>query len=107
MSRPWTQKEVQEKFIRHMWDLVNWWANETRKPTAREKLEGLLHSFLATLDGDSGDLPAYTIIPDPHPSDKNYHIDQEENYYQPFELPDGTITVHGENCLHEIMYRYK
>jgi len=103
-SREWTQKEVQTKFLTHLWHLVDYWERESRAKTSAEKLQGLLHSFLVTLDGGACDLPGYDLIPRTHPEDKPYHIEEGENYYRPYETPDDVITVHGEDHLHELMH---
>jgi hypothetical protein len=61
--RAMTVAEARERFILHMWGLVNYWENDSRTPTSKEKLEGLLHSILSTLDGNSGTMPGFEIVP--------------------------------------------
>jgi hypothetical protein len=107
MSRAWTQKEVQEKFLTHCWKLVNYWAEDNRTPDPREKLQGLMHSFLTLLDGLCDHLPAFEVIPSPHPDDKRFHIEHGDGrYYKPFKLPKGMIAVHGGVILNDIMYTF-
>jgi len=104
--RAWTQKEVQEKFLHHCWTMVKYWAEDARTPSTNDKLEGLMHSFLALLDGMCVGMPAYEVIPSPHSDDKDFHIEQGENYYKPFRLPKGAITVHGSDILNDIMHDF-
>ena len=63
--------------------------------TDLEKLEGLVFSFLCLIDGVSGEMPAFELYPAPHPSDKEFHISEGENYW------DKDLSLHGDNYLHE------
>jgi hypothetical protein len=102
MCRPYTQEEAQKEFLDHIKMLVNYWSkiDETKK----ECLSGLAFSILSMLDGCTN-LPAYEVIPIPHPDDKQYKIENEENYYEPVDLPENIITIHGGHMLHEIFYK--
>jgi len=108
MSKPraWTQKEVQEKFLMYCWNMVVYWSEDTRTPGARDKLEGLMHSFLTLLDGMTLDFPAVELIPAPHRDDKGYNIIEGRNYFKPLQLPKVAITVHGNDILNDIMYDF-
>jgi len=106
MSREYTQKEVQEKFLSHCWMMVKYWAREKREPKAEDKLEGLMHSFLSLLDGCVMEMPAFEIIPKPHPTDKEFHISEGSNYYKPFDLPEDAVTVHGNDILNDMMHQF-
>ena len=105
MSREWTQEEIQHKFLHHLWAAVKYWEEQTEYDSKR-KLEGLMHTFLATLDGCTADLPGFDLVARPHPSDKQYCIDNDENYYPENKVPEDTVTVHGNDSLHEIMYKF-
>lgn len=99
MSREYTEEEIREKFIKHIWSIIRYWKNESRAQTIDEKMEGLAFSILVMLDGESGDMPKFVVSPDPHPDDKDYHIENGENYFP-------------ENCdisgfLHEVLNEYK
>ena len=102
-SREYTMEEVREKFIRHVWSLIDYWERESNQPDVRDKLEGLAHSIFATLDGCTS-LPAFIIAPMPHKDDKQFNIDNWDNYY-----PENKET--DVNCdigpLHEYMYQFK
>jgi len=107
----YTQEKIRSMFLKHCKDLVNYWANETRVPDPRKKLEGLLFSILVTLDGEDGILPAFEIIPAPHAADKKYHESRGEDYWPPlpkdFGEREDIVTVHGQSALHDIYSQSK
>ena len=104
--RAWTQEEVQEKFLHHCWTMTKYWAEDSRTPSTCEKLEGLMHSFLTLFDGMCVGMPGYEVIPCVHPDDKAYHIKEGDNYYKPFKLQKGVITVHGGDLLNDMMHDF-
>lgn len=89
--RAYTEKETREQFLEHIHNMVNYWNNE--KVNTREALDGLAFSILATLDGESGDLPGFRVTPICPEEDKKYLQENGENYY------DEGIDIAG--CLHE------
>lgn len=99
MSREKTAVEVQQGFLEHIWDLIEYWEKENRAETSRDKLEGLAHSILAMLDGCSMGLPGFAVIPNPHPDDKRYYIENEEDWY-----PDN-VDIGGD--LASLLFVYK
>lgn len=105
MSRQHTQEEIREKFLAHLAALPAYWAAVEGK-TTEEKLEGLLFSVLVVLDGGSGDLPAFEVIPSPHPTDEAFHKDEGSNWWPswPEDLSEreDIVTVHGDSALHEL-----
>jgi hypothetical protein len=95
MSREYTRDEVREKLINHIRALVDYWAQVENRAT-HEKLSGLAFSILNILDGGSAGVPGFLLIPHPHPEDKQFHIDNGENWF-PNEIDIG-------GGLHEIFY---
>lgn len=97
MSKQLTHDEARHLLIAHLVNLKDFWLRESRAPTAKEKMEGLLWSILVTLDGNSGGspgfflvpkrkgnddaVPGYLLIPVGTEEDKQYHIDQGGDYY--------------------------
>lgn len=66
-----TVEQCRAEFLEHVRELARYWKNEQR--TSRdEALDGLAFSFLVLLDGASGSMPAFKVIPDPHPTDKAF-----------------------------------
>jgi hypothetical protein len=99
MSRPFTPEECREMFMSHVRAMVRYWQNETRADR-NEAIEGMAHSMLCMIDGVSGGLPAFQLIPYSHPDDKQYHIDNNENYW-----PDDVDIADAPDCLHHMLYK--
>lgn len=99
MSRAYTEEEVRGEFLDHIRHLISYWESEERAPTSKEKLEGLVFSILNIFDGSTG-LPAFDISCAPHPDDKQYHIDEDSNYYEP-----GMVI--NDCMLHEMIFAKK
>ena len=78
---------------------------EAKPKTPGDRLEGLAFSFLSMLDGACMDVPAFTLYPDPHPEDKQFHKDEGSNWWP--EEKDG-VTVHGGDWpqLHEYFHEF-
>lgn len=96
--REYTEGEIREKLIKHFWGILEYWEKESRTTDTRGKMEGMLHSILATLDGCSMDIPGFEIIPICPDEDIEYHKEMGENWYPKQDIGGG---------LHEIMYNYK
>lgn len=105
-SRPYTAEEVRARLISHVRHLAEYWATTdlTRpefKITTPEqdrlfRCEGVVHSMLVMLDGGTLDLPAFDLVPSPNPEDKQYCIDNDENWYEPVVINDCQ--------LHELLH---
>lgn len=97
MSRAWTKEEVRAKFLAHMKSVAEYWINEPRATTSREKVEGVLFSLMVVFDGGSGGHPAINLAVSPHADDKAYHEGNGENWYEPG-------LVFNDDCqLHELL----
>jgi hypothetical protein len=102
MSREKSEYEVREEFLNHVRRLVEYW-NGIEKDTTKEKLEGLAFSILTTLDGESATLPSFIVAPLPHEDDKEYHIDNDEDYYP--ENHNANVKCDISGCLHEMFFK--
>lgn len=80
MSREKTEQEVREEFLSQIRVTARYWARLKGK-TDMEKCEGVAFSILSIIDGSSC-LPAFDLLVAPHESDKQYHIDNDEDYYK-------------------------
>lgn len=111
-----TVEEARERFIVHLWHLVEYWGNlpdtytnplteKKEQQTVRHRLQGLMHSFLASgLDGASLGLPAMEIKPLVSKEDIEFYKTHEEDPRFPIPrqwFPPGEDI--GGN-LHELMY---
>jgi len=97
--REYTKEEIREQLLSHLRKLSRYWLT-VQGITTQERIEGGIFSVLTALDG-STDLPKFQIIPEPHPMDKDYHIENEENYY-PYSEPNPNDIGGG---LHEGFYQ--
>jgi hypothetical protein len=90
MSRAMTKEEMLKKFLDQIETYVEYWG---RGEESKEKaLEGLAFSILNIFDGTSP-LPAFDIVVCPHPTDKEYCEEIEENYWVP-EVINKDIYLH-------------
>jgi hypothetical protein len=104
MSKEYTREEVEAKLINHLLNICDYWENLEVVPETRDKMRGLLFSVLSTLDG-CGELPSFIIAPCPHPEDKEYHIENGENYFS--ENHNSNIKCDIGGSLHEVFNHYK
>lgn len=100
-SRAYTEEEIRDQFLRHVRTLSRYWAgldgsNVEEDRSTEDRLDGLAFSILAAIDGSSTWLPGFKLIPNPHPDDKAYHKERDENYY-----PDDVDIAGG---LHELWH---
>lgn len=109
MSEPLREKtvdEVRHEFLTHLWDLIDYWAgtsslsNVSTEMEARDRLAGFAFSVLTTLDGESAALPAFIVAPYPHPEDREFCLEQGDNWYP--EAPDVSSNIAGS--LHELLH---
>jgi hypothetical protein len=89
--RAYTVEEMREMFVDHLHTLAKYWAKvplgpEFDKYIAEKgdvlyRLEGLLFSFLVTLDGGSGGMPAFDVRAAVSAEDRAFHREEEENWW--------------------------
>lgn len=90
--RAYTVEEMRTKFVDHIRSLVVYWAKTDLKAPEfaallKEKgevlyrMEGLVHSILTTLDGCSGMMPSFDLLPSPHPTDAATCREYGENWW--------------------------
>jgi hypothetical protein len=101
-SRELTREEVQDLFLRQIAAYIDFWLDEARAPTMRDKMQGLVFSILVILDGGSP-LPGFLVAPSPHESDRAYAIENGKNWFPP-DAQEVSCDIAGN--LHEIWCRY-
>jgi hypothetical protein len=102
MYKEKSMEEVREEFLDHVRFMVDYWDN-VEKDTTKEKLSGLAFSILVALDGCASDLPAFIVAPLPNKEDKQYLIENEEDYYSENHNSDVKCDIAGS--LHELFYK--
>lgn len=81
-----TVEEMRDAFMQQIVAMGEFWATATNisilgeETEAKARCRGLIHSILVIFDGGSI-LPAFDIIPSPHPDDKAYCIENDEKYW--------------------------
>ena len=100
MSRAKTVEEVREEFLDMMRTYADYWANVQDRSTP-EKLHGLCFSILNIFDGTTLGLPAFDIVVRPHEDEKQFAIDNGEDYYE-----DG-MCINDDCYLHDMYYKEK
>ena len=107
--RQYTEEEVLERFLKQVWVNIDYWEGQYDKVVAtypcRRKLEGLAFSILAMLDGSNLDLPKFIVAPDPHPEDKSYLRDVEQENWYP-ENYDAGVECDLGGYLHELFHNF-
>ncbi len=103
-TREYTEDEVREMFLKHVWHTIKYWDELPQKSTT-EWLEGLAFSMLAAIDGCSAGIPAFILAPLPAKEDKEYHMKEGENYFA--DNDDENIKCDIAGGLHETFHHYK
>lgn len=84
-SRSYTPEEVREKVLDHMKFLCQYWSQLDRREhhdSEKDRMMGLCFSILNIFDGTTMEFPAMDIVLSPHPSDKNFHIERDQNWFE-------------------------
>ena len=95
MSKAKAVEEVQKELIGQIKCISSYWANLPNK-TDKERCDGVAFSILNILDGTSS-LPAFDLLVSPHEGDKQFHIDNGDDYYEPKMMVNDCM-------LHELFY---
>ena len=108
MSRQYTLEEARDLYLDHIRGLVRYWnqdrlGSKNDPPKSQlDRLSGLAFSILVLFDGGA-ELPGCLIIPNPHPSDKQYCIDEDTDYFpNPPQIEAMDI---AEKTLHEFWHQ--
>lgn len=105
MSKQHSRDEIRKRFLSHCWELIDYWLTQSRRETERERMSGCVFSILAMMDGSTIGLPGFLVIPNPHEDDKQFAIDNGDDYF-PFPEGDVDECVDIGGCLHELFNNY-
>jgi hypothetical protein len=97
MCRAYTKKEIRDHFLFAIRSSIKYWSNQNDLST-KEKLDGLASSILSIIDGCSSTNITLDLVIQTHPEDKEYSIENEENWYE-----NGTVINSGLH-LHKLLY---
>ena len=67
-----TIEQIREAFLEGVRNHIDYWLNETKASTSKDKLEGLAFSLMSMLDGCDINIPRFIVVPNPHEDDKEY-----------------------------------
>lgn len=84
-----TPEEGKSALIQHFWRQLNYWDTVAVNPgdvkpnesVCRYRLEGLLHSILATLDGNAGMMPGFELKALVPTEDQEFHKKSGTKYF--------------------------
>lgn len=97
MSRAYTPEEARDMLLDHMRHLAHYWACQPGQ-TELQRCEGMAFSILNIFDGTAGAFPcAVDLVLRPHPEDKQYSIDNGDNYCE-----DGQVI--NDCMLHDLFF---
>jgi hypothetical protein len=98
MSKAITKEEARDIFIDQCRVIIDYWASQNDN-TDKEKIEGAVFSIMNIFDGSCGGFPAaIDLVLRPHEDDKQYNIDNGDNW-----IVDGQV-INDDCHLHEIIY---
>jgi hypothetical protein len=97
MSRAYTAEEARKILLDQMRDYAQYWSTVTDR-SVEEKMSGLCFSILNIFDGTTLILPGMDIVLRPHPDDKQYHIEEDSDYFE-----EGMII--NDCVLHDQWYK--
>ena len=100
--RAYTEEEVRDMLLEQIRVVARYWANlpdvdrvTGRALTIHDRCDGVAFSILSILDGSST-LPAFDLTVCPHKEDKQYYIENGENWFKKTTISD---------MLHEHYYK--
>lgn len=105
ITKEYTKDQVTENFLQNIKGLCRYW-NRIEDQNTIEKLEGLAFSILSCIDGCSGAMPGFILAPLPHEDDKQFHIDEEDEFYYP-QNHESKVNCDIAGGLHELFYKIK
>ncbi len=102
MSKEKTEDEIRTEFLNRIRAYVTEWDSNPLR-TSKEKLNGLAFSILAMLDGVDPLICGFIVAPSTHEDDKQYNIDNGDDYYPQNHESDVKCDIAGG--LHDLFYQ--
>ena len=104
MSRQWTDEEIREIWLGHVWATIDYWVEKGADRPPRELLKAFAFSLLSTIDGTGSTLPGFILAPRPHPDDRAFRQQRGENYFPENHTVEVTADIGGE--LHDLFHGF-
>lgn len=98
--RQYTPEEIRENFLRHVRDMILYWHKPEYSKT--HALEGLAHSILVALDGESAELPSFVVLPLSNIEDYEFYRENGLNWYPLLQF-DNPYDIAGS--LHDHLFK--
>jgi hypothetical protein len=87
--RALTVDEMREKMFQHFSMMSKYWAEVEGAHSTQYRLNGLVHSIFAFFEGRTIGAPSFDLVPNPDPSDKDFHKDRGEKWWAGEDVNDG------------------
>ena len=101
MSRAYTKEEAREFLLEQIRDIADYWS-KAENSSVKDKCDWVAFSILNIFDGCSGGFGcAIDLSLSPHPDDKQYLIDEDENYFE------SGMVINDDCMLHELYFKEK
>ena len=96
MSKSRSKEDMRDVFLSQVNCITHYWS--TVDASERKKLDGVAFSIMNIFDGTCGGFPcAVDLVLRPHEDDKQFNIDEGEDYVE-----DG-MCINDDVCLHELI----
>ncbi|MNU27288.1 hypothetical protein D3C71_156740 [compost metagenome] len=99
--RAYTSDELRDKFLHEVRTIAAYWAGlpdhdraTGKAMTVRDRCDGVAFSILALLDGTTLDIPGIDLVFQPDEEDKEYYIQNGENWIEPGTVVSTTLRHH-------------
>lgn len=104
--REMTKDEMLRDFMQHILFTARYWANLPGDKSIQERCNSVALSILSALDG-CNELPVYSLVPSPHPTDKDFRKNEGINWYP--ECPEDIkkLAINSNIELHALFSKLR
>jgi hypothetical protein len=99
--RAYTSDELRDKFLHEVRTIAAYWAGlpdhdraTGKAMTVRDRCDGVAFSILSVLDGATLDIPGIDLVFQSAEEDKEYYIQNGENWIEPGTVVSTTLRYH-------------
>lgn len=91
--RELTAEEIRAEFLATIADMSVYWARQGGTP--QEIADHVAYGILRMIDEGHGVVPAFALIPDPHPENRAFDEERGANWYPEMKLDDDAVDITG------------